>query len=125
MMIRRKPPIRANAERDKIIRRGELAHASWIRRHSCAVDGCPARRVQWAHIRDGLPSDAKKGGWGMKPEAAWSVPLCVDHHLEQGQGEPAFNKAHNLIAKAEAYAKASPALKRMKSELASLVPIPE
>jgi hypothetical protein len=61
----RQPPVRC------------AEHLTWIRSHSCCIDGCTRRPVTAHHVRVGT-----NGGAGMKPSDLWCVPLCNQHHAE-------------------------------------------
>ena len=77
------------------------AYLRWIRTLPCAV--CFTRReIHAAHIRAPAPQYAKRGvGMAEKPDDAWTVPLCGQHHLfgedAQHKGEElAFWKRHGI-----------------------------
>lgn len=79
--------------------RTAFKHLAFVRNLPCCVclAGPPCEA---AHIRKGLPADAKKGGTGLKPEDKWCVPLCQPsfgrngHHVKQHSvGEFAFWEA--------------------------------
>lgn len=53
-------------------------HRRWVRSHRCCVPGCPAERLEFAHIRT-----AANAGIAQKPHDAFGVSLCRDHHAEQ------------------------------------------
>lgn len=94
-------------------------HLAWIRTLPCAVKGCCSKAIQAAHVRV-----ETGGGMGMKPADYFSVPLCVDHHLEQHRiGHAEFDATHmlDLRALAEELAAMSPALDHRNSAIAALV----
>lgn len=94
-------------------------HLAWIRTLPCAVKGCCSKAIQAAHVRV-----ETGGGMGMKPADAFSVPLCVEHHLEQHRvGHAAFDAAHmlDLRALAEELAAMSPAVDHRNSAISALV----
>lgn len=84
-----------------------LEHLRFVRSHECAVRGrynttfvrslgpeqheCSGP-IQAAHIRMGTD-----GGAGIKPSDNFTIPLCVEAHVEQGQiGEGAFEKRYGI-----------------------------
>lgn len=86
--LQRKPNMRSIPE-----------HLMFIRKLRCCVclSGPPCEA---AHVRKGLPADAKKGGTGLKPEDKWAVPLCPPsfgkegHHVKSHRlGEDTFWQA--------------------------------
>ncbi len=72
------------------------AFRRWIKKLGCSVKGCPNENIDPAHIRCDLPADALKGGTSLKPHDCWIIPLCRDHHNEQGRGEPSFAIRHAI-----------------------------
>jgi hypothetical protein len=72
-------------------------HLKAIRLLPCAV--CASRRsTEAAHVRSSnLRYGKQQAGLGTKPDDAWTVPLCADHHREQHQiGEASFWEKHRV-----------------------------
>lgn len=76
--------------------RTAFRHLAFIRKLPCCVclAGPPCEP---AHIRKGLPADAKKGGMALRSADKWTVPLCPPtygrdgHHVKQHAiGEKTF-----------------------------------
>ena len=57
--------------------RSAWKHLAWIRCLPCTVRNsiCDGG-IEAAHVRNGLPPDAKKGGTGLKTGDKWVVPHC-------------------------------------------------
>ena len=86
-----------------------LQHLRFVRGHECAIRDRTGRwkniegwnriashvcngPIQAAHIR--MDTD---GGAGCKPSDSFTIPLCVEAHVEQGQiGEEAFEKRYGI-----------------------------
>ena len=94
MGVRQRPQLRS------------LQHLRFVRSHECAIRGmCRLGKniisaedhvchgpIQAAHIRMGTD-----GGMGVKPSDNFTIPLCVEAHVEQGQiGEGAFEKRYGI-----------------------------
>ena|SRR3990167_3327170 len=88
MGLRERPQIRS------------LRHLRFVRARECAIRGkyvFPAEQhicrlpIQAAHIRVGTD-----GGGNLKPSDSFTIPLCVDAHIEQGKGERTFEKKYGL-----------------------------
>lgn len=85
--------------RRKPNKRSAWKHLAWIRCLPCTVRSiiCDGG-IEAAHVRNGLPPDAKKGGIGLKPGDKWIVPLCHYHHFyeQHEMGELAFWALHGI-----------------------------
>jgi len=73
------------------------SHLAFIRTLSCLICGNPLQ-TEAAHIRYG---DRRAGkpitGMGIKPDDAFVVPLCNEHHREQhSRGERQFWLRHEV-----------------------------
>lgn len=92
-------------------------HRKWVRSFACSVPGCDQGPIEAAHVRKGVPVD-DKGGTSLKPHDKWCISLCKAHHDEQHAiGEASFAAKHgvDLIAKARAFARASPHRQKWES----------
>jgi hypothetical protein len=96
--IKSKPRVRSTAHRD------------WVRSHHCCVPGCGAMPIEVAHI-----NRASTRGMGQKSSDAFTVSLCLDHHLESHQGERSFEANHkiDLLAMARSFYEHSPYRRRL------------
>lgn len=110
--MRLPPRIQKSADAGgKAARLRSPSHLAFVRGHQCSVAGCDQMPIEAAHVRCGTG-----GGMGMKPGDDWTISLCRVHHAEQHQiGERAFEQKHALDMKAlaQAFAEASPALRRI------------
>ena len=81
------------------------AHMNFVRGHECCVPGCGGRPIEVAHIRT-----AANSGMGIKPNDAFTVSLCTEHHRESHLGDRTFQTKYaiDLMALAEAFYRASP-----------------
>lgn len=67
-------------------------HRKFVRGHVCAVPGCIASEVEFAHVRT-----AENSGTGIKPHDSNGVPLCRHHHREQHDcGVHTFEDRHGI-----------------------------
>ena len=106
MLAKRKPQKMGVRE----VEREFPSHRAWVRKHFCAVPGCPSDRIEAAHVRKNLPA-GEQGGTGIKPHDKWCIPLCFGHHAEQHLfGELTFAGKYglDLVALAMQFAKESP-----------------
>jgi hypothetical protein len=53
-------------------------HRRWVRSHCCCVPDCPAKSVDFAHLRS-----AANAGIAQTPHDIFGVSLCRAHHDEQ------------------------------------------
>ena len=91
------------------------AHRAWVRRHGCCVPCCNGTPIEAAHVRDGLPYGAERGGTGSKPGDMWVISLCKTHHATQTHyGETWFQKEYGIDMKALAQEFAAKSPHRMK-----------
>lgn len=78
-------------------RRQSGEHLKFIRSLPCVV--CSSRRnIQAAHLRSiNLIYGKRESGIGAKPNDAYSLPLCSEHHEQQHKGnELTFWASHNV-----------------------------
>jgi Putative HNHc nuclease len=67
-------------------------HRRWVKAHRCCVPNCPARHVEFAHLRS-----AANSGEGLKPHDIFGVSLCARHHNEQHRlGIVAFGRKYGI-----------------------------
>jgi Putative HNHc nuclease len=81
-------------------------HRRWVRAHGCCVPGCPASRIEFAHLRN-----AANAGMSRKPHDAFGVSLCRTHHDEQHRvGTLSFCRKYqiDLCALAAEFTRRSP-----------------
>ena len=98
-MIRKRKRLRMGVRQRPQLR--SLPHLRFVRSHECAIRahwGANGRQhicngpIQAAHIRMGTD-----GGGDVKPSDNFTIPLCVEAHVEQGQiGEGAFEKRYGI-----------------------------
>jgi len=83
-----------------------LRHRRWVRSHGCSVPHCPARSVEFAHLRS-----AANAGKAQKPHDMFGISLCRTHHDEQHRlGVATFDRKYgtDLWALAAEFARRSP-----------------
>ena len=76
-----------------------LEHRRFVRSFPCTIFGRSGRHglhrcsgpIQAAHIRIGTG-----GGTGFKPGDNFTIPLCVDAHIEQHRGERSFEREYSF-----------------------------
>ncbi len=81
-------------------------HRRWVKSHGCCVPDCPARCVDFAHLRS-----TANAGKDQKPHDIFGVSLCRPHHDEQHRiGAAAFGDKYkiDLWAFAAEFARRSP-----------------
>jgi hypothetical protein len=81
-------------------------HRRWVRSHRCCVPDCPAKSVDFAHLRS-----AANAGLAQTPHDVFAVSLCRTHHAEQHRiGTRKFNEKYriDLWALAAEFARRSP-----------------
>jgi hypothetical protein len=81
-------------------------HRRWVKSHGCCALGCPAARVEFAHLRS-----AANAGTALKPHDMFGISLCRTHHDEQHRiGAAAFGRKYqvDLWALAAEFARRSP-----------------
>ena len=89
-MPKRRAKVKSGIER--ALKRVWPRHRAWVRSHHCAVPGCEALEIEFAHIRS-----AATAGTGLKPHDRYGVPLCHNHHAEQHQvGKGTFEDRHGI-----------------------------
>jgi hypothetical protein len=90
------PRVRPKPQKSVYKERSVPAFRRWVKKLQCSVKGCQNGNIDPAHIRCDLPADAIRGGTSLKPHDAWIIPLCRDHHNEQGAGERTFAAKYKL-----------------------------
>jgi hypothetical protein len=66
-------------------------HEAFVRSQGCCVPGCWCGPVEFAHQRT-----AANSGKSDKPHAAYGIPLCRDHHVEQHRGVLTFGRKYHI-----------------------------
>jgi hypothetical protein len=67
-------------------------HRRWVKSHGCCVPGCPAARVEFAHLRS-----AANAGVAQKPHDMFGISLCRVHHDEQHRlGALSFGRKYQI-----------------------------
>jgi len=85
-------------------------HRQWVRGHGCIVPDCMETKMQFCHVRRGLPN-GHQAGMNQKPHDAFGFPACAEHHSQQhSMGELSFESHYgvDLLQTALGYAKQSP-----------------
>ena len=73
-------------------------HLRFIRSLPCCIPGCGRVDTEAAHLRVGSINHGKRStGMAEKPNDAWCLPLCNEHHAEQHtMNELAFWKQYGI-----------------------------
>jgi Putative HNHc nuclease len=67
-------------------------HRRWVKSHGCCVPGCPAAKVEFAHLRS-----VANAGTAQKPHDMFGISLCRVHHGEQHRlGALSFGRKYQI-----------------------------